>query len=259
MKILVCVKQVPETDAVIEIDDDSGWVQAAGSDELKMNRYDESAVEEAIRIKETLPDTKIDIISVGPQRSETVIKRAIGMGADNGIHIVTENEGYLDPFLAASWIAVLARKTSYDLILAGVMSEDAMQGLVGPLIAENLSRPCATAVIFARLSPEKNQVYVEREIEGGLRERLELNLPTVLTIQTGINTPRYPSLSNLLRANKMELTTIDAEKLEQPVGRQTVVRVAYPRKLRDGIFLKGSQKEKAAQLLQILCEKSFIN
>lgn len=263
MKILVCVKQVHETDAVIEIDDDSRWVQSAGSDELKMSRYDESAVEEAIRIKEslkeTLTDTTIDIISVGPPRSEAVIKRAIGMGADNGIHIVIDNEGYLDPFLAASWIAVPARKTGYDLILAGVMSEDDMQCMVGPLIAENLSLPCATAVIFARLSPENNQVYVEREIEGGFREQLEIHLPAVLTIQTGINTPRYPSLSNLLRANNTELITIDAAKLEQPVGRQAVVRVAYPRKLRDGIFLKGSQKEKAAQLLQILYEKSFIN
>lgn len=259
MRILVCVKQVPETDAVIEIDDDSRWVQAAGSGELKMNRYDESAVEEAIRIKETLPDTTVDILSVGPPRSETVIKRAIGMGADNGIHIVVEKKGCLDPFLTAFWIADSARKKNYDLILAGVMSEDAMQGMVGPLIAENLSLPCATAVIFTRLSPENSQVYVEREIEGGFREKLELHLPAVLTIQTSINTPRYPSLSNLLRANKMGLKTIDAAKLEQLAGRQVVVRVAYPRKLRNGVFLKGSQKEKAAQLLQILYEKSFVH
>ncbi len=259
MRILVCVKQVPETDAVIEIDDDSRWAHAGGAEDLRMNRYDEPAVEEALRIREAFPDTTIDIISVGPPRWEAVVKRAIGMGANSGIHIVTEKEGYLDPFFVASWIAAWAQNNGYDLILAGVMSEDTLQGLVGTLIAENLSLPCATAVIFERLFPEKNQVYVEREIEGGFREQLELKLPAVLTIQTGINTPRYPSLSNLLRANNMELITIDAAKLEQPPARQDVIRVAYPQKSRDGIFLKGSQKEKAVKLLQILYEKSFIH
>jgi electron transfer flavoprotein beta subunit len=256
MKILVCVKQVPETDAVIEIDDTSKWIQVDRIDDFRMNRYDEAAVEEALQIKDAFPDTTIDIISVGPPRSEIAIKRAIGMGADSGIHIVTDNQGYLDPFAVASWIAAYAR--SYDLILAGVMSEDAMQGLVGPLIAENLVLPCATAVIYEQLWPKKKRVYTEREIEGGFREQLELNLPAVLTVQTGINQPRYPSLSNLLRANKTELVTIDAAKLEHPAERLEVIRLEYPRKLREGLFLKGSQQEKAEQLLKMLGQKFFV-
>jgi electron transfer flavoprotein beta subunit len=256
MKILVCVKQVPETEVSIVIDTSNKGIQGDLINEWKMNRYDEAAVEEALQIKGAFPDTTIDIISAGPPRSEIAIKRAIGMGADSGIHIVTDNQGYLDPFAVALWIAAYAR--NYDLILAGVMSEDAMQGLVGPLIAENLSLPCATAVIFERLSPEKNQVYVEREIEGGFREQLELNLPAVLTVQTGINQPRYPSLSNLLRANKTKLVSVDAAKLDHPAERLEVVRLAYPQKLRDGLFLEGSQQEKVDQLLQILHEKAFI-
>ena len=256
MKILVCVKQVPETEASIVIDTTNKGIQRDLINEWKMNRYDEAAVEEALQIKDAFPDTTIDIISVGPPRSEIAIKRAIGMGADSGIHIVTDNEDYLDPFAVASWIAAYAR--NYDLILAGVMSEDVMQGLVGPLIAENLVLPCATAVIYEELWPEKNRVYIEREIEGGFREQLELNLPAVLTVLTGINQPRYPSLSNLRRANKTELATVVAAKLEHPAERLEVIRLAYPRKMRDGLFLKGSQKEKVEQLLQLLEEKSCI-
>jgi electron transfer flavoprotein beta subunit len=256
MKILVCVKQVPETEASIVIDASKQGIKGDFIDEWKMNRYDEAAVEEAIKIKDAFTDTIIDIISVGPPRSEIAIKRAMGMGADSGIHIVTDNEDYPDPFAVASWIAAFAR--SYDLILAGVMSEDAMQGLVGPLIAENLALPCATAVIYEKFWPEKNRVYVEREIEGGFREQLELNLPAVLTVHTGINQPRYPSLSNLLRANKTKLVTVDAAKLEHPAQRLKVIRLAYPRKLREGLFLKGSQQAKIEQLLKILEDKSFI-
>ena len=256
MKILVCVKQVPETEASIAIDPSSREIQKDLINVWRLNRYDEATVEEALQIKDAFPDTTIDIISVGPPRSERAIKRAIGMGADSGIHIVTDNQGDLDPFAVASWIAVYAR--SHDLILAGVMSEDAMQGLVGPLIAENLVLPCATAVIYAQLWPEKKRVYIERETEGGFREQLELKLPAVLTIQTGINQPRYPSLSNLLRANKTELLTVNAAKLEHPAEKLEVNRLTYPRKLREGLFLKGSQQEKVEQLLRILLEKSFL-
>ena len=256
MKILVCVKQVPETEASIAIDPSGRGVETDLINEWKMNRYDEAAVEEALRIKEAYPDTIIDIISVGPPRSENVIKRAIGMGADSGIHIVTDYFHEPGPFVTAAWIAEYAR--GCDLILTGVMSEDAMQGLVGPLIAENLSLPCSTAVIFEKLGPEKSRVYIEREIEGGFREQLELNLPAVLTVQTGINQPRYPSLSNLLRANNTELVTVDAATLIHPAENCKVIRSAYPRKLREGLFLEGSQHDKVEQLLDLLEKKSFV-
>jgi electron transfer flavoprotein beta subunit len=256
MKILVCVKQVPETEAPIAIDPSSKGIETDLINEWKMNRYDEAAVEEALQIREAYPDTIIDIISVGPPRAEIAIKRAIGMGADSGIHIVTDNHGDPDPFAVAAWIAEYA--CSYDLVLAGVMSEDAMQGLVGPLIAENLTRPCATAVVYEKLGLKKKRVYIEREIEGGFREQLALNLPAVLTVQTGINQPRYPTLSNLLRANNTKLRKVDATTLTHPIEKLEVHRLTYPRKLREGLFLQGSQQEKVEQLLRLLHEKSFI-
>jgi electron transfer flavoprotein beta subunit len=258
MKILVCVKQVCESDSPIRIDDDARWVQTDAITEYKMNRLDEFAVEEAVLLKEAYPDTEIDVITVGPDRSAEVIKRAIGMGANHGVHIIAESENYISPFTIASGIAEYARNKHYSLILAGVMSEDQMQGQVGPMIAACLSLPWATSVIWQQMSPDKTAVYVEREIEGGSRDTLQLQLPAVLTIQSGINTPRYPSLSNLLRANKQELETIRAVDAAQPDMRQNVVRVTYPVKSRSGTFLSGTQQEKATKLLKLLRDRTLL-
>jgi electron transfer flavoprotein beta subunit len=258
MKILVCVKQVPESDAAIKIDDCERWIRPEKSMSYKMNRFDEFAVEESVLIKEAFPGTRVDAISVGPVRAAMVVKRAIGMGADNGVHVETENHVYLNPLSIASLIADYARDRQYDLILAGIMSQDGMHGMVGPMLAELLSLPCATSVVFEEMATDKRTVYAEREIEGGYRDSVELKLPAVLTIQGGINKPRYPSLSNMLRAKQQKLETLVAGLDEQPGPREEVMRVSYPQKSRSGMLLEGSREEKAAQLLKILKEKALI-
>jgi electron transfer flavoprotein beta subunit len=258
MKILVCVKQVPESDAPIRIDVDAGWIRAEEISGFKMNRLDEFAVEEAVLIKAASRDTMIEAVTVGPDRSADVIRRSIGMGADSGIHIVTESENYQSSYETAARIAEYARHRHYDLILTGTMSEDNMQGQVGPMIAARLGLPWATSVIFEKIAADEKTVYVEREIEGGNRDALVLPLPAVLTIQSGINTPRYPSLSNLLRANRMELDKISAGDLAQGAPPEIIDRLAYSQKTRAGIELKGTADEKAVQLIRILREKLLL-
>ena len=259
MKILVCVKQVPESENPILIDDDNIWIQSDQIGEFKMNRLDEFAVEEALVIKGAFGDTEIDALSAGPDRVAEVIKRSIGMGADDGVHIDTgPGERYHSSFEIAAWIAEYARSEAYDLIITGAMSEDNMQGQVGPMIARQLGLPCATAVIFEKIAPDQTAVYVEREIEDGHRDTLELSLPAVLTVQSGINTPRYPSLSNLLRANKQELKRVKSANLVQPAARENLVEIVYPHKTRAGTVLKGTQQEKAIQLIRILRERALL-
>lgn len=258
MKILVCVKQVPESDAPIRIDAEAGWIQTADISGFKMNRLDEFAIEEAVLIKEAAGHTIIDAVTVGPARSADVIKRSIGMGVDSGIHILTQSEKYQSSFEIAARIAEYARDRHYDLVLTGAMSEDNMQGQVGPMIAGRLGLPWATSVILEKIAADKKTVYVEREIEGGSRAALELPLPAVLTIQSGINTPRYPSLSNLLRANRMALEIIQAGDLAQVSPPEVVVQIAYPQKTRSGKVLKGTGEEKAVQLVRILREKALL-
>ena len=138
------------------------------------------------------------------------------------------------------------------------MSEDNMQGQVGPMIARRLALPCATAVIAEKIAPDKKTIYVEREIEGGHRDTLELHLPAVLTIQSGINTPRYPSLSNLLRANKQKLVKFPAADFTQSSPPENIVQIVYPQKMRSGTALEGTEAEKASRLIQIFREKALI-
>jgi electron transfer flavoprotein beta subunit len=258
MKILICVKQVPESDAAIKLDDCARWIRPEKSISYKMNRFDEFAVEESVLIKEAFPGTRVDAISVGPVRAAMVVKRAIGMGVDNGVHVETEDHGYLNPLIITSLIAGYARDRCYDLIFTGVMAEDDMQGMVGPMLAELLSLPCATSVIFEKISPETETICVEREIKGGYRDTLELKCPALLTIQGGINKPRYPSLSNMLRARHQKLETIVAGPDEQPGPLEEVLRVSYPQKSRSGMVLEGGREEKAVRLLKILREKTLI-
>jgi electron transfer flavoprotein beta subunit len=259
MKILVCIKQVPEPENAILIEAGSVRIQSEEICEFKMNRLDEFAVEEAVLIKEAHGDTKIDALSAGPERATEVIRRSIGMGADAGVHIDTGAGGYHSSFEIATWIAGYARGEKYDLILTGAMSEDNMQGQVGPMIAKQLGLPWATAVIFEKIAPDKATIYVEREIEGGQRDTLALPLPAVLTVQSGINTPRYPSLSNLLRANKQGVKRIECANRVQPAARESLVELVYPHKTRSGTVLKGTEKEKATQLIRILRERALLH
>lgn len=258
LNILVCVKQVPESEAVVAIDEDARWVTVGGASTFRMNRFDECAVEAAVQIKERFPGTSIHVLSVGPERSEAVIRRAIGMGADHGTHIIIPTGGFVDPPILAGWMASVGEASAADLILCGAMSEDLMQGQVGPLMAEYLSLPCTTNVVHVKILPADEGVQVGREIEGGYRETVALRLPALLTIQTGINRPRYPSLSNLLRANRLKLNTLHRDVTKSPAPLQGVKQVTLPRKLRNGVFLDGSASQKADQLLTILSERSFL-
>jgi electron transfer flavoprotein beta subunit len=251
MKLLVCVKQIPDPDAPVGVNADGRWVDMDGG-AFVMNRFDCFALEEALRIREEIPETRIDVVSVGPERVDAVLRRALGMGADHGIHILTESDGYLSPFATATWIAAHARAYHYDLILTGIMSGDDMNGQVGPLVAEMLYLPCATSVIFRRMMPESGQVYVEREMEGGLRDALEIKLPALLTLQSSINQPRYPSLSKMLRANRYPLDMILSGSLESPSAHLSVMQTTLPKKTRAGLILEGTPREKACRLLDIL-------
>ena len=255
---MVCVKQVPESEIPILIDESSGWIQQEAITQFKMNRLDEYALEEAVLIKESIAGTHIDIITVGPERCDEVVRRSIGMGADSGVHIRTASDGYQSPHGVAGAIADYARAKNYSLILTGAMSEDAMQGQVGPMLAARLGFPWATSVIFEKISPDKETIYVEREIEGGHRDMLELKLPALITIQSGINTPRWPSLSNLLRANSQDLEEIS---ISDPAGLQQMehpAEVVYPQKSRAGQVLTGSLHDKATRLVTILQEKALL-
>ncbi len=258
MKILVCIKAVPEPEHAICTGKDIPEVNVDDATDMRMNRFDEFAVEEAVLIKESFPETIVDVITMGPENAGKTIKRAIGMGADSGIHILSDYQTSCDAVAVSSSIAQIAKEKDYDLLLCGIMSEDMMQFAVGPMLAQYLSLSWATSVIKETIKPKDRKIYVERELEGGVATMLDINLPALLTIQSGINEPRYPSLSNLLRANKSRINVISAEALQPATASCRTVGYSYPEKTRAGLILKGTSKEKAEALLRILIKKTMV-
>ena len=259
MKLLVCVKQVAESQTRFEIDPINARARLINP-LWQMNGFDEFALEEAVRLKESYGGVRLEMVTVGPSPARQVLDRAVGMGVDQAWHIIDTrgDDVYRSPLTTASWLAAFAREREYDLILCGVMSEDDMQAQTGPMLAEFMGIPWATSVVQIAIEPESKTVTVEREIEGGYRDRLELKLPALLTIQTGVNKPRYPSLSNLLRAKETPPQSINSEELPGPTTIEHRVRVDLPQRTRAGITLEGITGEKAARLVRILGEKGLI-
>lgn len=256
MRVLALTKQVCDGADTVSPDDSARWVTYGPHSVFRMNRYDEYAVEEALRIRERVPGTELHALSVGPGRVEAVIRRALGMGADHGIHVVLEEKGYTSPRERALLIAAVAEEKGYDLILAGVVAEDDMEGQVGGLVAQALGYRCATSVIFEETNPEAGEVFVHREIEGGCREGFTLKLPAVLTVQSGINVPRYPVLSHMLRARTAVLEKV-VPRAPAPSG-GTLLKIAPAQTGGPGEFLEGSPAQKARRLLEILHEASLL-
>ena len=259
VKILVCVKQVPDSSDTLQINERTGCPSCEPSTAFRMNRFDEFALEEALLIKENLPGTLVDALSVGPERVSFIVQRALGMGVDHGIHILDGSNGYISPFTVASLIAACARPRNYDLILTGVMAEDTMACQTGQLIAALLDLPCATSVIKERVRRENGEIVVEREIEGGSRQTVLLKMPAVLSIQPGINLPRYPSFSKVMRARTYPQELLKAEDFAIPEPRETCRGFRIPEAASQGLLIEGPLREKARKLIKILHEKSLLS
>lgn len=254
MRVLVCLKQVWEPESLFDL-------QGAGLRphhplRRKISSYDELALEEALRLKDRLTQAQVTALSVGPDPVVDALRRALGMGADQAVHILTPEQPPPRPATLAAWIAAWAGERSFDLILAGVMSEDAMQGAVGPMLAAKLGLPAVTSVVSLKM--DGDSLEVEREMEGGRRQRLAVQLPALITIQSGPNQPRYPTLSNLLRAKKDTPLTIEAAALAAQVEREKVMAMAPPEKRRAGLVLEGDTAQKAERLLAILRERALL-
>ncbi len=257
MKILVCIKEIIDPESPLALSEDGAVVQDKKTS-YRMNRYDEFALEEAVQIKERAPGTTVTAITVGQLRSGEMLRRALGKGADDAVHIVTGTRFLIPPKKTARLIADYARNKNFDLIFAGVMSEDGMYCQTGPMIASMLGIPFAVSVISEKLDQEKNSLAVECEIEGGTRERAAVSLPCLLSVQSGINHPRYPSLSNVLRAKNQEITEIAVRDPELSATGGPAGLLCYPPQPDRGVMLEGTREEKAAQLVSILHERGFL-
>lgn len=254
MHIVVCVKQVLAPESELAPSPAGDRIAAVGAAEYRLNRYDAGALETALRIRESVGETTVEAITVGPPAAGEGLRRAMGMGADRATHILTD-EFLWDPAATAKVLAAALADAGPDLILAGAMSEDLMQGIVGPALAAHLDLPCATAVVALETAPDRRRVTVTEEMEHGEHRVVALDLPALVTVQTGIHPPRYPSLSGLLRARRHPVREIAAVGT---VGTLRVTGLAPPVRTRQGRVLEGDAAEKARLLAAILQQRGFL-
>lgn len=257
MKILVCIKQVADIEANLKINNDSSWIDDNGKIAYRINRYDEYALEEALLIKDLFSDTIVDTITVGPERGILTVRKSLEKGADNGIFIKNDNPS-LSAMETSSIIAAYAADKFYDIIFTGVMSEDLMQSQVGPMIASLLDIPCGVSSVKTELKNNFKTVAADLELEGGVLETVEIALPCLVTVQTGINRPRYPSLSNVMRARSMQIEIIESKDLLQTGSCKKLISIDYPAVTSKGVIIEGSMEEKAGKLLEILNGKGLL-
>src|SRR5450759_1335821 len=247
MKIAVCIKQVPAKDAPLTITDAS-WIRETDIG-FEMKEPDSYALEEALRLKEK-HSGEVIVVSMGPERVKQTIKEALAKGADRGIHIAGQAHA-LDPLGAAKSLAAAIEREKPDLVLTGLQSEDQGFGETGVVLAELLGLPHAT--IIMQIDVQGGGLRVKRELEAGWFQWVELPMPAVLTIQSGINKVRYATLKGIMSAKKKEIVTIPRESLgvvHEPT--QRVERIYVPSKTKKTEFLTGTPKEAAAKLLEKL-------
>src|ERR1035441_3001361 len=209
LKIGVFVRSVPAKDAPLAIAEVGGWIREADIG-FETNEPDGFALEEALRLKEK-HGGEVIAVSMGPERVKQTIKEALAKGADRGIHI-SDNEFFkLDPLGSARSLAAAIQGENFDLILTGLQSDDQGFGQTGVLLAELLGRPHAT--IIMQIEVNDGRMKLKRELEAGWFQWVELPLPAVITIQSGINKPRYATLKGIMAAKKKEIVTIPRESL----------------------------------------------
>jgi len=203
--ILVCVRAVPDVESFpVAQADRSPRIDGL---RLRLNEYDLFALEEAARLRETA-DARVTVVTAGPERATEQLRKAVALAGDDGYRLDLSEDDDPDPLRTAAALAAFARPRAFDLILCGAMSEDRMRQAVGPMLAELLGLPSASMVV--KLAVKDGEAVVERELAAGARERLTLPLPCLLTIQSGINVPRYAALSNVLRVKKLDLPVLPA-------------------------------------------------
>ncbi len=255
MKILVCIKQVPDMESKFKVDAAGTWYDTSDL-AWRMNEYDEYAVEQAVRLKEQLGQGDITVLCIGSDKVKETMKKALAMGCDRGLHVSDDQAAGKEPLQIASVIAAFAKDKGFDVIFTGMQSQDRGSGQVGVLTAEILGMPSVTTIVD--FSYDGGAVSAKRELEGGVKARVKVNTPALFTCQLGLNKPRYPTLPNIMKAKKKELLSVPVAELLQADARQQTTKLYFPEKKGGGIVLEGDVGELADRLVQILKEKTTV-
>ncbi|HEY5658319.1 MAG TPA: electron transfer flavoprotein subunit beta/FixA family protein [Myxococcota bacterium] len=260
MKIMVCLKQVPHQDARLDIDAAGSWIKEDGI-KFEVNSYDLYALEEALRVKDA-GEAEVVVVSIGPDRVSQALRTGLGMGADRAVHVKDPEADGSDSLGIAKLLAAVAKQENPDLIFMGMMSDDGNFSAVGPMLAELIGVPHTTAAV--KLAKSNGKLTVDREVEGGAHEVVELETPCLVAVQTGMNQVRYASLKGIMAAKKkpVDVKTVADLGLAGQVGASSakvkIESLAPPPKGEGAEILKGSNQEIAAALASKIKELGLL-
>ncbi|MFC4359555.1 electron transfer flavoprotein subunit beta/FixA family protein [Halobium salinum] len=260
MKVLVTVKEVAEVEDDFEID-------GTGVDdrylEYDLNEWDDYAVEEAVQLQEAGDDIEVVSVTIGPERAEETIRMALAKGVDRAIRVWDDalDQDLLDTATKARVFRAVVEEEEPDLILTGVQAGDDAFGATGVALAESVGQEWAAVVNQLDIDHllAENVARVHRELEGGVEELTDVELPAVLTIQTGINEPRYASLRGIRQAQSKEIAPKTLADLGLEAGDVEsslfLTEMYEPESESDATLFEGSAEETAAELASVLREK----
>ena len=249
MKIIVAIKQVPMRDSQLRIDASGRWIQENDLS-FEINEPDAYALEEALQLKEK-HSGEVIALCAGPARASQTIREALAKGADRALHIEAENLASFDTLGIAKLLAKAAEAEKPDLILTGLQSDDLGYGQTGVVLAEILGLPHGT--IIMAVEKTDSGIRVKRELEDGWFQNVEMPLPAVLTIQSGINKLRYATLMGIKKAKTKEIKRLTAAELGVAVTPTAAIeRVYLPQRTKHTQMLEGTAKEAAAKLVEKL-------
>lgn len=262
MDVIVCVKHVPETaEAELKIDASGKAVEKTGL-VYDINEWDDYALEEAVRIREKQGGS-VTAITIGPDDSDSTLRKCLARGADKAIRLADPKFEGSDGYAIAKILHSVIKTMQYDLVLTGMQAGDDGSAMVGPILAQLLGIPHATMV--KKLELGTGTAKANRELEGGLEEQVEVKLPALFSVQTGINEPRYVSIMGIRKAMQKEIKIMslaDTGLSENDVGLAgswlKIEKLYVPPVEKQAEFLKGTPDEMAARIAEILKAKGLI-
>ena len=259
MDVIVCVKHVPETaEADIKIDPAGKSIEKTGL-VFDINEWDDYALEEAVQIKEKLGGT-VTAITIGSEDTDSTLRKCLARGADNAIRLTDPKFEGADSYAIAKILHKAIEDLSFNIILTGALAGDDGYTATGPILAELLGISYVTMV--KKIEFNGDIAKVNRELEGGLEEIVEVRLPAVLTIQTGINEPRYVSIMGIRKAMQREIKVLglaDVGLKEDEIGSWIKIEKMYvPPVEKQAEFLEGNPDEVAKKIAELLKARGLI-
>lgn len=250
MKIVVSIKQVPARDSLLRAGPSGNWIQDADLT-WEINEPDAYALEEGLQLKEK-HGGEVVVLCAGPDRAAQTIREALAKGADRAIHIELEETATLDPLATARLMAKALEPERPDLVLTGLQSDDLGYGQTGVILAELMSLPHAT--IIMEVEKQDGSVRVKRELENGWFQHVEIPLPALLAIQSGIKKLRYATLMGIKRAKSKEIKRLTPAELGGESGARSLelARLHLPERTKHTQLFDGTPQEAAVKLVEKL-------